>query len=371
MPVLKSYSDSYHKDGFYVHASVESLSHPLPLQTPSVTANLYKKLGYQAGDQVPGELTWKLYNAGLHWTENSGPTLGSAPAIESAIRGGDGPQFSNQEAEILFSLIDSYRGEFKQELQEFADTLQRDSSIKESGSGTSTPESTSLIRERLDNLSNVDSYHPSLEEYIAAKDGEVSDIELQILAGASTPKQIDRMTGETFGGNGIGTTDEYYRKLRECSRVAESLYGLTVGSPLPVDYVVPVSPAIGYYFDLESVEDDSELYSGLTHLVVTDYRFTESTEKEFQITITQTGVGISASIVNNHIADFTAYLDHHDLGNLDQEAIQDIELGGVEPEQVMHHGLGTLVQFSKIAEDFFEGIPEYTLCGITPFASKD
>ncbi|WP_226040357.1 hypothetical protein [Natrinema sp. DC36] len=69
MAVLKRYADSTPKDGYFVHAPFSDLPHPLPLQTPKITEEIYKELGYGHGDNVPNELTWKLYDVGLHWTE--------------------------------------------------------------------------------------------------------------------------------------------------------------------------------------------------------------------------------------------------------------------------------------------------------------
>lgn len=71
MPVLHEYSDSYHKSGYYVKVNW-SAPHPYPLQTPGITEQIYLELGFEPEDEVPNELTSRLFNAGLHWTEGNG-----------------------------------------------------------------------------------------------------------------------------------------------------------------------------------------------------------------------------------------------------------------------------------------------------------
>jgi len=71
MPVLHKYNSAYHKSGYYVKVNW-SAPHPYPLQTPIITERIYRELGFEAEDEVPNELTSRLFNAGLHWTEGSG-----------------------------------------------------------------------------------------------------------------------------------------------------------------------------------------------------------------------------------------------------------------------------------------------------------
>jgi len=64
MPILKEYARSNDKDSYYVHAPISGQSHPLPLQMPAVTEEIYRELGYEpeapgpgGGVDVPNELT--------------------------------------------------------------------------------------------------------------------------------------------------------------------------------------------------------------------------------------------------------------------------------------------------------------------------
>lgn len=128
MPVLKKYSESYNKEGYYVHAPIDGASHPIPLQTPNVTAQIYRELGYGSGDQVPNELTWKLYSAGLHWTGSTGTQQRSADEIKDVISTGDSPNLANEQKESILSIIEAYTGQFETELYSLVDELDIDSS---------------------------------------------------------------------------------------------------------------------------------------------------------------------------------------------------------------------------------------------------
>jgi len=128
MPILKTYSESYDKDGFYVHAPIEGASHPIPLQTPNITAQIYRELGYEPGDYVPNELTWKLYNADLHWTESSGNAHRQEGGVKEAILGEGGPKFTEEQAEVVLSVIESYSGRFDSELSSLAEEFDVDDS---------------------------------------------------------------------------------------------------------------------------------------------------------------------------------------------------------------------------------------------------
>lgn len=156
MPILKTYSESYEKDGCYVHAPIEGASHPIPLQTPDITAQIYRELGYEPGEHVPSELTWKLYNAGLHWTESSGNTHHHEAGVEEAILGNDGPEFTEKQAKIVLSIIESYDGKFASELNSLIEEFDLDEQSRicdnlDSGSEAGERE---YFGERFDSINN-------------------------------------------------------------------------------------------------------------------------------------------------------------------------------------------------------------------------
>ncbi len=104
MPVFHEYSESYHKSGYYVKVNW-SAGHPHPLQTPSITAQIYLELGYEPGDDVPNELTSRLYHAGLHWTEGQGPGKPSDRGAPDSIADSSLPALDSEQLEALESLL--------------------------------------------------------------------------------------------------------------------------------------------------------------------------------------------------------------------------------------------------------------------------
>jgi hypothetical protein len=169
MPVLKRYSESYDKEGYYVHAPIDGTSHPIPLQTPNVTAQIYRELGYESGDQVPNELTWKFYNVGLHCTENKGAPQHTADAIRDAISDGGSTNLTTEQKESILSIINSYSGRFEDELYSLADEFDIDSSPSEDGDTESSESKTNreyfgISFDHIDNQHYLDDLH-TLEEY--------------------------------------------------------------------------------------------------------------------------------------------------------------------------------------------------------------
>ncbi|TKX41606.1 hypothetical protein EXE41_17790 [Halorubrum sp. SD690R] len=169
MPVLKRYSESYDKGGYYVHAPIDGYSHPIPLQTPNVTAQIYRELGYESGDQVPNELTWKLYNIGLHWTENTGSQQQTTDEIRDAVSDWSSTDLTTEQKESILSIIGSYSGRFEDELYSLADELNTDSSPSEDRNTESSESKTNreyfgICFDYIDNQHYIDDLH-TLEEY--------------------------------------------------------------------------------------------------------------------------------------------------------------------------------------------------------------
>jgi len=105
MPVFHKYSEGYHKSGYYVNVNW-SAPHPYPLQTPSITAQIYLEFGYEPGDSVPNELTSRLFHAGLHWTGGQGPGQPSDPEDPDSVVKSDIPSLTTEQIEKLESLLD-------------------------------------------------------------------------------------------------------------------------------------------------------------------------------------------------------------------------------------------------------------------------
>ncbi|WP_157744292.1 hypothetical protein [Halopenitus persicus] len=109
MPVFHEYSDSYHKSGYYINVNW-SAPHPYPLQTPALTEQIYKSLGFQPGDRVPNELTSRLFNAGLHWTEGNGTGDPAKQTGLHPIDDTDIPDLNSESLDRVYSILDEAAG---------------------------------------------------------------------------------------------------------------------------------------------------------------------------------------------------------------------------------------------------------------------
>lgn len=148
--VLKEFADSNDKDGYYVHAHVSGLSHPPPLQTPEVTEEIYRGLGYEpikpgddGGVNVPKYLTWTLFDVDLHWTENSGHQGDASDLDFDDLREVSGPDLTSDDIETILELTEDYRGQYQSRVKELREEFSDDSREASTTSG-SDDETTSL-----------------------------------------------------------------------------------------------------------------------------------------------------------------------------------------------------------------------------------
>ncbi|TKX49967.1 hypothetical protein EXE49_09245 [Halorubrum sp. ASP121] len=120
MAVFKEYSSGYEKDGYYVHISVSGADHPIPLQTPDEIADFYLSTGYTPGDQIPDQLVWSLYELDLHWTGEGGISRSDG----SQIGEGSAPELAPEDVERIQDYIDSYSGEYAEDLEQLVNRLE-------------------------------------------------------------------------------------------------------------------------------------------------------------------------------------------------------------------------------------------------------
>lgn len=109
MPVLHKYSQNYDKSGYYVKVNW-SAPHPYPLQTPAITEQIYRELGFKPGDKVPNELTSRLFNAGLHWTEGNGTGDPQKQTGIDPITNADLPELDRDQLESVYDLLENIEG---------------------------------------------------------------------------------------------------------------------------------------------------------------------------------------------------------------------------------------------------------------------
>ncbi|XGI84693.1 hypothetical protein ACEU6E_10695 (plasmid) [Halorutilales archaeon Cl-col2-1] len=133
MPILKEYADSNEKNGYYVHAHISDRNHPLPLQTPKVTRKIYSELGYEptkqgpnGGVQVPHDLTWTLYNVGLHWTENSASQGDPSELDSDNLRKAAQPDLTEEDIESILEFGEDYTGQYQSQVRDLLDEFSRE-----------------------------------------------------------------------------------------------------------------------------------------------------------------------------------------------------------------------------------------------------
>lgn len=119
--IFKEYSSGYKKDGHYIHISIPGNSHPIPLQTPDEIADFYKSAGYAAGDQVPDQLVWELYDLNLHWTGGGG----TSQVDTAGGKGGSPPELADAEIDRIREYVDSYTGEYAADLHQLLGRLKQ------------------------------------------------------------------------------------------------------------------------------------------------------------------------------------------------------------------------------------------------------
>jgi hypothetical protein len=363
MPILKQYSDNYRKDGYYVHAPIEGLSHPLPLQTPDITVRIYNELGYRPGDHVPNELTWKLYDVDLHWTENSGVDSASEGELKAAILGESGPDFTDKQAKTIISIVESYSGEYENELEALVDKLEPDTTESRSQRDSDGNENTPTVS--VETLIKEFKTNSGISHFQESIDRELSDDEIQIVEEAATPDKIDTIDGTTFGAEEVSSKEEYFHRLAQCDNVLTSLAEFSSASSLELWRVVPIPPSIGYSYDTDTADD--ELYEKLQHLVVSDYRWNRDFDCDFIITVVKVGIGVRFRIRDEHISEFTV-ISEQDIGHLNRETIEQTTADEAEADQVMHHGLGTVIDAASLVGDLIGDIQSYRLCPVEPFS---
>lgn len=159
MPILKRYVESSEKDGCYVHAYIKSQSHPLPLQTPDVTEKIYSALGYEPsspgpndGVSVPNELTWALYNVGLHWTESTGPRADPTDLNIDLLRESSGPTLRDEDINTISTFAETYRGPDQAKVAHLSKKLTGDSPRGESSERQNPDETASALESIIDSF---------------------------------------------------------------------------------------------------------------------------------------------------------------------------------------------------------------------------
>lgn len=132
---LYTYAPSNEKTGYFLRGHSQKSGY-FNLQTTPAANQLFDKLDYKAGqlpntegDRVPGELSWRMYKAGLLETENTSSKLDglSKSQLKETFRdSSEESTISESDIEALRSFIDSYSGQAEEQVEELLDLLKLD-----------------------------------------------------------------------------------------------------------------------------------------------------------------------------------------------------------------------------------------------------
>lgn len=356
MAVLKEYADSNEKDGYYVHARVSGRSHPIPLQAPEVTEEIYRQIGYKptkkgpdGGVQVPKDLTWTLYDVGLHWTEKSGPRGDPSDLDPDDLRDAAGPGLSEDDIAEILGFTEDYRGKYQSRVknlrEKFTDTSGDDSS------GTTPPSLTNLIEE----LSGKPSFSDAVEERLEAWEPEsIKDDDYD-------PDEDGGLfdvpyTTRSEYRESLSLVPELQARLQEYDDHPWEVKSVNTASGNPDEDTNGLS--VGFQLD-----DGSKL----NKWSISDYRGTGDT-REFTIS---TGIGSRSytfEIEEHFISDFDMTITHEAVGKFDipPEDFWGYEVEEQNPNEMMHVLVVDFHHLIPRIEAFFDGLTSFELESMNP-----
>ena len=351
MPVLKEYADSNEKDGYYVHAYVYGMSHPLPLQSPEVTEKVYRKLGYKplkpgddGGVDVPKHLTWTLYEVGLHWTGNSGPQEDASELDFDDFRDAAGPALSEADVEMIRDFTEDYSGQYSARVKELRAEFTEGSSVESDGETSSS--FTELLQEMSADVSFSDEVEALLDDW---QPGRVK------------PDDYDPEETEGF-------LTQFYTTRSEYREGIDSIPELNTRFEEYSNHSWKVNSVRGVGVDSDSDSRGLKLVfqlgdeSKLNEWEVTDFRGTDDT-RDFMVAAGIGSRSYSFDISDNYISDFDITVAHEYVGKFDlpPDDFWGYEVENQDPNEIMHTLLLDCSHLLPIIVAFFDEIPSYNL----------
>lgn len=357
MPVLKEYADSNkEKDGYYVHAPVSGRSHPIPLQTPQVTEEIYRQIGYKpiskgrdGGVHVPKDLTWTLYDVGLHWTEKSGPQGDPSDLDPDDLRDAAGPDLTENDIERIIEFTEDYQGQYQSRVKDLQDKFTDESS---EGSNEGTPPSfKKLIKE----LSNKSRFDDEVEERLDAWEPDnIKDDDYD-------PDEDD------------GFISQYYTTRSEHRESLSFVPDLKIrlqeyeDHPWDVQNVKAASGNTGDDSNGLSVSFETEGHSALKNWSIADYRGTGD-ERDFTISTGISDRSYKFEIEENFISDFDMTITYEPVEKFDipPDDFWGYEVEDQNPNEMMHALIVDFHHLIPIIEEFFDGVSSFELESMDP-----
>jgi hypothetical protein len=361
VPVLKEYADSNDKCGYYVHAHVSGLSHPLPLQTPEVTEEIYRELGYEpikpgddGGVNVPKHLTWTLFDVALHWTENSGPQGDDSDLDFDDLREVAGLDLTTDDIEAILDLTEDYRGQYQSRVKELREEFSDDTG------GSTDPESGGGSETALEELFEEFSDEPSFDQ-------EVERMLENWQPNRLKPDDYDPDEHDGFFSQHYTTHSEYREALDSVPDLKTRLQEYEE-HPWEVQTVRAVSGNSEEDSNGLKIEFGIDDVSEINEWNCRDYRESIGTP-DFKFS---TGIGNHRSytfeVEDNYISDFDMTITHEGVGKFDiqPEDFWGYEVENQDPNEMMHTLVTDFQHLISIIEKFFGGITSYDLESTEP-----
>jgi hypothetical protein len=311
MAVFKKYSPGYKKDGYYVHISIPSADHPIPLQTPDEIAEFYQSTGYNAGDRIPDQLVWTLYDLELHWTGEGGVSRSDT----TDPKGDPAPKLDPEDIDNIQQYVDSYTGEYAEDLEQLVNRLKSSTHSQ----AVSEPDIYDLFeRTPLVDFSTVS------EAFSSESKRQIQRWLPSVVMDAADRKSCEELFDEE--GIGISPHDHLVKLLQTPDY--EALLESHATHPWPVLSVSIYDESL-----IESTADPSQpiltaeyeteqfTMENIFTFYVQDLRLYETqVDFEFKIT-TSTMENISVAISQGKIVDFSVRLGGSEPGRFDRDGI--------------------------------------------------
>ncbi|NHN60043.1 MULTISPECIES: hypothetical protein [Halorussus] len=358
MAVFKEYSSGYEKEGYYVHISIPGADHPIPLQTPDEIADFYQSTGYTAGDQIPDQLVWALYELDLHWTGESGISRSDAskPTGESA------PVLAQEDVERIQQYVDSYTGEYAEDLEQLADRIEV--------STQSEADSDFDLQELFERTPPVD-FSTVSEDFTRETKRRIQ----QWLPSAVMDEADRKACDEHLDGEGFGKSpydhlvDLLQTPDHELLLDSHAAHPWTVSSvTIQEDSVVdstddPNQPILTAIYD----EDHLSMENILSFRVQDLRHYQTSVDIELAV-MTSTTEKIAVAISDGKIADFTVAPGNGDSGRFDSDAISGFaaEYTDASANSVTH---SLAISFAHLFPEMLEyctAVPDYEMTSTDP-----
>lgn len=368
MAVFKKYAPGYEKDGYYVHISIPGADHPIPLQTPDEIAEFYKSVGYDAGDKMPDELVWVLYELDLHWTGKSGISRSDAskPAGESP------PVLTRKDVERIRQYVDSYSGEYAEDLEKLGDRIE--------ASTAPEVESEFDLLELLDRTPTVDFDAVPVNFTEETKERIQQWLPPEVMNKADRMACDEHLEGEIF----VKSPQKHLSDLFQTPDY-ESLLDSHAAHPWTVtsikireDSIVDSTDDPDQMILTAEYNSDSSSTDNSPSISVQDLRQYE-TSSDFELAVSITSAenrpvctdNIAVAISDGEITDFTVTPVFKDPGRFDRDAISEFaaEYTDASPNSVTHSLVISFAHHLPLILEYCNAVPDYEMCSTDPDAN--